>query len=75
MSGSPRSGQSALEDPFSVLPPRFGERPAGLTSVALHSFSVLKNNGLAHITGDARPFPLTMLTGYTANERDMSQGV
>ena len=55
--------------------PRFGERPAGLTSVALHSFSVLKNNGLAHITGDARPFPLTMLTGYTANERDMSQGV
>jgi len=44
MSGSPRSGPSATEDPFSVLA-RFDERPAGLTSVALRglrSSSVLK---------------------------------
>jgi hypothetical protein len=40
---------SALEDPFNVLPLGFGERPAGLTSVALrelHSSSVLKNADL-----------------------------
>jgi hypothetical protein len=31
-----------------------------------------KNNGLPEVTGDARPFPVTMPTGDANNERDMN---
>jgi len=48
MSGSPRSGTTALRDPFDALPRGFVERPARLTSVALRELhsSVLKNADL-----------------------------
>jgi hypothetical protein len=75
MSGSPRSGPGVLEEPFNVLPPGFGKRPAGLTSVALRELhsSYHENNAaspsppISTIPAQARPLAGAMRRVFDAD--------